>query len=134
MLPEFLGRLHPRFRTPHYAVLLIGALSMISPFFGRTILVWLIDAGSFAIVIAYGMVALSFLVLRSREPDMPRPFRVRHGRIVGWIAVILSAGLFCVYLPWSPSGLVWPYEWAMVLGWTVLGAGLYSLALRRRAS
>ena len=132
MLPAVFGRLHPRFHTPYWAVLFIGVLSAVSPFFGRQILVWLIDAGSFAIVIAYGMVAASFLLLRAREPDMPRPFRVRHGRVIGWAALILSIGLFSVYLPWSPSALVWPYEWAMVMGWAVLGAVLYSMAPARR--
>jgi amino acid transporter len=125
MLPRFFATLHPRFHTPHWAIIFIGVLSGISPFFGRTILVWLIDAGSFAIVIAYGMVALSFLVLRAREPDMERPFRVKRGLLIGWIALILSVGLLTVYLPWSPAALVWPYEWAMVIGWTVLGLVLY---------
>ncbi len=131
MLPSVFAKLHPRFHTPYWGVLLIGSLSCVSPFFGRTILIWLIDAGSFAIVIAYGMVAISFLVLRRREPDMPRPFKVRHGEIVGGIAVALSLGLASVYLPWSPSALVWPYEWAMVLGWTLFGAILYSLVGRQ---
>jgi amino acid transporter len=128
MLPSVFGELHPRFHTPYWGVLLIGLLSCISPFFGRTILIWLIDAGSFAIVIAYGMVALSFLVLRQKEPDMPRPFKVPHGEVIGAIAVVLSVGLASVYLPWSPAALVWPYEWVMVLGWTIFGAILYSLA------
>ena len=22
--------------------------------------------------------------------------------------------LFCLYLPWSPAGLVWPHEWLIV--------------------
>ncbi len=130
MLPRAFARLHPRYHTPYVAVLLIGGLSCVSPLFGRTILVWLIDAGSFAIVIAYGMVALAFLVLRHREPDMPRPFRLRNGRLVGWIALLMSIGLFCIYLPWSPSALLWPYEWAMVLGWATLGAVLFSLRSR----
>lgn len=134
MLPEVFARLHPRFHTPHVAIVLIGILSCVSPLFGRTILIWLIDAGSFAIVIAYGMVATAFLVLRSREPDMERPFRVRHGRLVGGIAIAMSAGLFCIYLPWSPSALAWPYEWALVLGWTLFGAILFWLASRRSAA
>ncbi len=131
MLPAAFAELHPRFNTPYRGVLLIGFLSCVSPFFGRTILVWLIDAGSFAIVIAYGMVALSFLVLRHREPDMPRPFKVRHGSVVGGIAVVLSVALASLYLPWSPSALVWPYEWAMVLGWSAFGAILYVCVGRR---
>jgi APA family basic amino acid/polyamine antiporter len=125
MLPPVFADLHPRFRTPWKAVLFIGLLTGVAPLFGRTILVWLIDAGSFAIVIAYTMVAAAFLRLRAREPDMPRPFRVPAGRVVGWTALLLSGGLFTLYLPWSPSALIWPWEWAIALGWMVLGAAFY---------
>jgi amino acid transporter len=110
--------------------LLIGFLCCISPFFGRTILVWLIDAGSFAIIIAYAFVAWAFLRLRDREPDMERPFKVKFGKPVGYIALIMSVAIGLVYLPGSPSALVWPYEWAMVLGWALLGVLLYWLAAR----
>lgn len=134
MLPSVFAQLHPRYNTPWAAIILIAVLSSIAPFFGRTILVWIIDAGSFAIVIAYGMVAAAFLRLRMTEPDMPRPFRVRHGMIVGWVAVFMSLGLFVIYLPGSPSALIWPWEWAMVLGWALLGAVFYALARREQAS
>jgi APA family basic amino acid/polyamine antiporter len=100
----------------------------ISPFFGRTILVWLIDAGSFAIIIAYAFVAWAFIRLRKDEPEMERPFKVRHGMFVGYTALILSICIGLVYMPGSPSALIWPYEWAMVLGWIVLGAILYFIA------
>jgi amino acid transporter len=68
------------------------------------------------------MVALSFLVLRAKEPDMDRPYRVRHGKVVGYLALVLSLALASLYLPWSPAALVWPHEWAIVIGWCVLGA------------
>jgi amino acid transporter len=125
MLPPLFAQLHPRFHTPVWGILFIGAISAIAPLFGRTILIWLIDAGSFAIVIAYGFVAAAFLRLRSHEPGMQRPFKVRYGRAVGWIALLLSVGLLNLYLPWSPAALIWPYEWAMVLGWVFLGAVFY---------
>jgi amino acid transporter len=121
MLPPLFARLHQRHRTPYAAVILIGVLAAIAPFFGRTTMVWFVDAGSFAVVIAYLFVAVSFLVLRRREPDMPRPYRVRGGKVVGTIAVALCILLALLYLPWSPVALVWPYEWAMVLGWAALG-------------
>jgi APA family basic amino acid/polyamine antiporter len=133
MLPASLGRLHPRFRTPHNAVILIGALSCLAPMFGRPALLWLANAGSLAIVLAYAMVALSFLVLRRREPGMDRPFRVRHGVAVGSAALILSLGLGALYVPGGPVGLTWPEEWAIVLGWSLLGAGLFTWARRSRA-
>ena len=125
MLPPVFAQLHPRFQTPWAAILLIAVLSIIAPFFGRTILVWIIDAGSFAVVIAYGMVAAAFIKLRVTDPDLPRPFRVPFGMPVGITAVLMSLGLFVIYLPGSPSALIWPYEWAMVLGWIVLGGILY---------
>ena len=130
MLPAVFARLHPKYKTPYWAILLIGFLCCISPFFGRTILVWLIDAGSFAIIIAYAFVAWAFLQLRKNEPDMVRPFKVKFGKPVGYIALVMSVAIGLVYLPGSPSALVWPYEWAMVLGWAVLGFVLYWLADR----
>jgi basic amino acid/polyamine antiporter, APA family len=120
-LPAVFGRLHPRFNTPHNAILLIGAISVIAPLFGRPAMVWLVDAGGLAIVVAYAFVALSFLVLRYREPHMERPYTVRHWRLTGYAALILSVAIACLYLPFSPAALVWPYEWAIVIAWSLLG-------------
>jgi amino acid transporter len=121
MLPAWLGRLHPRYRTPSNAILAIGLLSMAAPLCGRVLLVWIVDAGSFAVVIAYLLVAVSFLLLRRNQPDLPRPFRLRHGVLIGWLALLGSLGLLALYLPGSPSALVWPVEWGLVLLWFLLG-------------
>lgn len=131
-LPASLGQLHPKYNTPHKAVLLIGVLSVVAPLFGRPALVWLVDAGGLGIVIAYAFVAGSFLMLRKREPDMDRPYKVRNGKIVGWVALILSIGIAALYLPGSPAALVWPYEWMIVLGWIVLGAVMSQVGSRTR--
>ncbi|MDD9890403.1 MAG: amino acid permease [Gammaproteobacteria bacterium] len=133
LLPAFLGKLHPRYRTPYNAILLIGGLSMIGPFFGRPVLVWLVDAGGLGIIIAYGMVAWSFLVLRKKEPDLERPYRVKFGKLVGILALVLSIGLGFLYLPGSPSALLWPQEWVIILGWVALGAILF-LSARKKQS
>jgi len=132
MIPKVFAKLHPRYNTPYVAILFIGFLSCISPFFGRTILVWLVDAGSFMVVVAYGMVALAFIRLRQKEPDMERPFKVRFGNFVGYGAIVLSLGLGALYLPGSPSALIWPYEWIMVLGGSLVGLAFYLNSLRHR--
>nr|WP_258175132.1 APC family permease [Actinopolyspora mortivallis] len=130
MLPRWFARLHPRFRTPSNAILFVGGLSATAPLFGERMLTWLIDAGGFAVVVSYVMVAISFLVLRHREPGMPRPFRVAHGRTVGGLATVLSLGLAVLFLPGMPSGLVWPYEWVILGGWLLLG-GVWLLRFGR---
>ena len=133
LLPAVFGELHPLYRTPKNAILLIGLLSMLGPLFGRPVLVWLVDAGGFGIVISYAMVALSFLVLRKREPDLPRPFRVRFGKLIGSAALLLSIGLAILYLPGSPSALLWPNEWAIFIGWCAFGAAMYFMAPKNKA-
>jgi hypothetical protein len=38
--------------------------------------------------------------------------------------LVLSIAIAALYLPFSPAALVWPYEWAIVAGWSLLGAVL----------
>ncbi len=120
-IPRIFARLHPKYGTPYVGVITIGVLCCAAPLFGRTILVWLVNVSSFAVTLAFLFVAIAFIRLRRTAPDMARPFRVRHGQIVGWAAILLSAALLSIYLPWSPSALMWPYEWSLILVWAALG-------------
>lgn len=124
-VPKAFAALHPEYRTPHNAILLVGGFAVLAPLFGRPAMVWLVDAGGLGIVTAYAMVALSFLVLRRREPGMERPYRVRNGPLVGYLALGCSLGLAALYLPFSPAALVWPQEWLIIAIWSVLGLLLY---------
>ena len=125
MLPGWLADIHPRYRTPYKAVMLLGGLALISPLFGRQVLIWLIDAGGFAVLIAYGMVAWSYLVLHRREPEMDRPYRAPLPMVTGIAALVLSVSIMLVYLPGSPAALIWPWEWGICIVWALAGALLY---------
>jgi len=127
MLPTFLGKIHPKYHTPVNAILLAGVLSLISPLFGRPALVWLVNAGGLGIVVAYAIVAWSFIALRNNEPELERPYQAPFGKITGYAALILSIGLIFLYLPGSPSALVWPQEWGIILFWVILGAALFAI-------
>ncbi len=128
MLPAALAEIHPRYHTPRNAILLIGALSVISPFFGRPALVWLVNAGGLGIVVAYAFVALSFLALRKHEPDLQRPYRAPGGSFSGYLALVLSIAIGLLYFPGSPSALIWPQEWSIIVFWIILGALLFGLS------
>lgn len=131
MLPKALGELHPKYKTPYKAILLIGVFSVIAPLLGRPALVWLSDAGGLGLVVAWLMVAISFIILRKKNPDMHRPFRLGGGTVLGWIAVILSIGVGILYMPGMPSSLIWPYEWVIILLWAVLGVILYKISISK---
>lgn len=128
MLPSFLAKLHPKYKTPTNAIILIGVISTFAPLLGRNMLVWLSNSGGFTIVISYLTVAISFLALRKNEPEMERPYKVKHGKIVGCTAIVLSLGMLCMYLPGFPAALSWPYEWSIILGWFALGGAFYAYA------
>jgi amino acid transporter len=84
------------------------------------VLVWLINSGSFSVLIAFLFVAISFLKLRQDEPDMPRPFRVTYPRLVGGGAIVLTLGLLAAFFPPSKSALAWPQEWLLMVVWGLL--------------
>ena len=72
---------------------------------------------------------MSFLVIRRRHPGLTRPYAVPRARLVGGLAVVATGFFILLYLPGSPSALVWPYEWAIVGFWGILG-GLLALGIR----
>lgn len=121
MIPAFFAKLSEKRKTPTTAIVLIGILSIVSVFFGRQMLVWISNAASFACCIAYCIVSISFLILRKKEPNLERPYKIKHYKLVGTLAIALSGLLVVMYLiPKSATALA-PVEFAIVGSWTLLG-------------
>lgn len=131
MIPRAFSKLHSKYKTPTNALVLIGALSVAAPLLGRKMLVWIVDAGNFGCCLAYCTVSISFIILRTKEPAMPRPYKVKHYKIVGVIAVLMSGFMVALYMiPGSGCALV-AQEWAMVGGWTILGI-VFGIVCKRK--
>lgn len=122
MIPYSFAKLHKEHKTPVNALYLIGALSMLAPLAGRKMLVWIVDAGNFGCCIAYCMVSISFIILRKKEPELERPYKVKNHMFVGIMAVAMSGFMVAMYMiPNSGATLVWQ-EWIIAGGWCLLGA------------
>ncbi|MBP2079263.1 APC family permease [Oceanobacillus polygoni] len=130
MLPKSLGELHPKYKTPHKAILLIAALSTAAPLLGRPALVWFVEAGGLGLIVAWLMVAISFIILRKKDPDMKRPFKLPGGTTLGWIAVVMAGGIATLYMPGMPSALGGP-EWIIIGIWSVFGLILYNVSMAK---
>lgn len=131
MIPKFFAKLHPKHKTPVNSLILIGVLTMLAPFAGRKMLVWISDAGNFGCCFAYCMVALSFMILRKKEPDMPRPYKVPAYKFFGTMAVIMSGFMVAMYcIPGSGGNLILQ-EWIIVLGWCALGVVFYAICKKK---
>lgn len=128
MLPRTLSKLHPKYKTPVNALLLLGLVSSVAPFFGTALLDWMVESGSPMIVITYMLVSVSFLILRRREPNMSRPLRIggvgRGGEVIGWFAIVLTVALLAQYLPGMPAQLGWQ-PWVIFGAWWLAGAVFY---------
>ena len=124
MLPGIFAKVNKK-GVPVAAILLVGIVTILSPLLGKSALVWFVDAAAFGTVVAYFMVSLSFLILRKKEPDLARPFKVNAGIVVGILAVGVALFMATLYLPlYSPAPLL-GIEWALVGGWIVLGIILF---------
>jgi amino acid transporter len=121
MLPPFFGRLHKKHKTPSGAILLVGGICITTPLLGQNALVWFVNASAFGSIISYLLVAISFLVLRRKEPELERPFRVKYGNYIAF-AVVLFCICFLIFS--TPLGRVtprWPTEWMLISTWALIG-------------
>ena len=53
ILPRAFSILHPKFNTPYISILITVGIAMISPWFGREVLLWVVDMSSIGVSIAY---------------------------------------------------------------------------------
>jgi len=120
ILPVGLAKLHPKYKTPYRAILLCGGTSVGACFVGSGALSWFVNASSFGVVITYLMSVLAFIVLRKRQPNLNRPYKIKAFAPVAVLAVMTVIFFAYLYLPTGPSSLV-GVEWCMVLAWFILG-------------
>lgn len=128
MVPNTFGKINKRFKTPATALCLLGGISVIAPFLGRAMLVWIVDAANFACCFAYCVVSAAFLIIRKKYPTMKRPYKNRHYKTVGVIAAGMSGMMMLMYIiPGTGCTLVWQ-EWIIVGIWVLLGTLFYALS------
>ncbi|AEE48493.1 ethanolamine permease [Haliscomenobacter hydrossis] len=111
-LPRGLARIHPRFHTPHVALIVGGIVGIIAVCSGTT--QQLIVLSALGAVVMYVMSMVSLFVLRRKEPDLERPFRAPFYPIFPAIALFLS--VICLL------AIVVYNFWLSVLFFVLLGA------------
>lgn len=87
-LPSFLSNLHPKFQTPHWALLVGGLVGIIAILSGTTN--QLIILSVLGAVVMYIISMVSLFVLRKKEPLLERPFIAPFYPWFPAIALLLS--------------------------------------------
>lgn len=89
VFPALLGRAHPRYHTPAASLVVQAVWSILLLFSGT--FDTLTDTLIFVSWIFYGASAYGVFVLRRKEPDTPRPYRVPGYPWLPWIFILFSA-------------------------------------------
>ena len=66
-LPEWFGYLSPRYGTPRKAILFTMAMSLFAPWFGREILLWIVDMTSVGAAIVFAYTTASAAILARKN-------------------------------------------------------------------
>ena len=69
VLPGWFGRLHPRYKTPMNAIIFVMIISLFCPWFGRTVLNWIVDMSSIGAAIGYCFTSAAAFVQLQRNKD-----------------------------------------------------------------
>jgi APA family basic amino acid/polyamine antiporter len=122
LLPSWVARVHPRFRTPHLTTMATGLFMALVA--GTTPIVVLSEVVSMGTLLTFVIVCLGVIVLRRTQPARPRPFRTPWSP-----AVPLAGAVICGYLMFGlPGG-----TWVRLAIWMGGGLAIY-LAYGRRHS
>ncbi len=122
LLPPFVSRVHPRFKTPWVITIVTG---VVVAFFGAVLPVR--DAGNLCNIgtlLAFVIVSVGVLVLRVREPELQRKFKVPAIWFVAPMGA-LSAFALMLYLPLM--------TWMRLLVWFLIGMVIYFAYGRRHS-
>jgi APA family basic amino acid/polyamine antiporter len=114
LLPQWAAKLHPRTRIPWATTLLTGIFVALWSLIGDAGETY--DLTNIGTLFAFMLVSIGVLVLRYKEPDRPRPFRVPFA----WPVCLLSAAACLFIMKGLPDT-----AWQRFGIWLVIGLVLY---------
>jgi basic amino acid/polyamine antiporter, APA family len=114
LLSPWFSKIHPRFRTPHVTTILTGVfVAFFSAIANIDEIVQLTNIGT---LFAFILVAIGILVLRVREPERPRKFRVPFSPVTPVLGILM-----CLFLMQGLPGVTW-IRFGL---WLLVGLALY---------
>ena len=122
LLPRIFSNVHPRFRTPAFSTWVAGFVVAIPS--GLFDIGTLADLSNIGTLFAFVLVSIGVIVLRYREPERRRGFRVPGGPVIPALSVI-----FCFLLM---AGLP-IITWMRFFIWLAIGLLIYFFYSRHRS-
>jgi len=91
LIPKFFGELHPKTKTPYKGILLLGLI--VASISALTPISTLAHMTSFGTLFAFTMVCIAVWIMRKKQPNIERPFRVPAYKLIVILGVTINIGL-----------------------------------------
>ncbi|MFZ1932768.1 MAG: amino acid permease [Thermoguttaceae bacterium] len=114
LLPGIFGTVHPRFRTPHIATMVTGAVICLTA--ALTPIKKLEEMVNVGTLMAFVMVCAAVLILRRQRPDARRPFRCPAIWLLAPLGIVVNLTLM-LFLPVD--------TWLRLVIWLLIGFVIY---------
>ncbi len=108
-LPKVLATVHPRFRTPHIATLLGGAVGIAAIFSdnliqiaGQSLTASIVTMAVFGALVMYAMSMASLFKLRRTEPNLARPYLAPFYPVAPAFALAMAGVCFVALVVYNP--------------------------------
>ena len=109
--------------VPGLVVCLI--LSLVGPFLGANMIDSITCFSAAAFVLSWALTCWSLIMLRKKEPNLNRPYKIPGGlAMAGFAAIVATVVLICMFIPASPF-YVGAQAVKMFIGWLIIGLILY---------
>lgn len=122
-LPKFFGYLSPKYGTPTKAILFTMTASLFAPWFGREILVWIVDMTSVGAAIVFAYTTASAAIMARRHGHIGQMWT----GIAGCICSLFFLSLLII--PGMPGYLAFQSRVVLVI-WIIIGL-LFYLSIRK---
>jgi len=125
-LPKSVSRVHYRRRTPHVAIIATGTILLIM---ALTLPIEAVgSAASLMFLLTFAMVNLSVIVLRRKNPEIPRRYRVPFYPITPALGFGLNIFLAVYQFNFQPIA------WYVTAGWVAFGLFIYFTYSEKQAA
>jgi len=115
LLPPVFAKVHPKFKTPHVTTILTGVV--VGGFAAVMSIDEMVDLTNIGTLFAFVLVCIGITILRYKDPDRHRPFKVPFG---AWLLPMMGA-VSCVFLMYYLP----PSSWWRFVAWLMIGLSVY---------